>query len=63
MKGSKKVQDVLVDMKVPRRERRDLAALCDGSGMLWLVGVRRGSAAPVKDSTRLVLAVRTFAAQ
>jgi len=62
MQGSKKVQDLLVDMKVPRHARRNLAALCDGSGMLWLIGVRRGSAAPVKDSTELVLAVRTFEA-
>ncbi|MBN1504271.1 MAG: tRNA lysidine(34) synthetase TilS [Candidatus Eisenbacteria bacterium] len=62
MKGSKKIQDLLVDMKVPRRERRNLAALCDSSGMLWLVGVRRGSAAPVKADTRLVLAVRMFTA-
>jgi len=62
MQGSKKVQDLLVDMKVPRHARRDLAALCDGSGMVWLVGVRRGSAAPIKEGTRLVLAVRTLAA-
>ena len=63
MQGSKKVQDILVDMKVPRQARRGLAALCDNSGMLWLVGVRRGSAAPVKDDTKLVLALRTFATQ
>ncbi len=63
MHGSKKVQDLLVDMKVPRGARRNLVALCDGSGMLWLVGVRRGSAAPVKEDTERVLAVRTFEAQ
>jgi len=62
MQGSKKVQDLLVDMKVPRHARRKLVALCDRTGMLWLVGVRRGSAAPVKDGTERVLAVRTFTA-
>jgi tRNA(Ile)-lysidine synthase len=62
MQGSKKVQDLLVDMKVPRHARRNLVALWDGNGMLWLVGVRRGSAAPVKEGTERVLALRTFAA-
>ena len=62
MEGSKKIQDLLVDMKVPRHARRRLVALCDRNEMLWLVGVRRGSAAPVEENTELVLAVRTFAA-
>jgi tRNA(Ile)-lysidine synthase len=62
MKGSKKVQDLLVDMKVPRSARRRLVALCDDNEMLWLVGIRRGAAAPVRSETRLILAVRTYTA-
>ncbi len=58
MKGSKKVQDLLVDMKVPRHKRRTLAAFCDGSQILWVVGTRRGRAAPVEEETRVVLELR-----
>jgi len=58
MRGSKKVQDLLVDMKVPRNERRRLAAFCDRSQILWLVGTRRGQAAPVTERTRVILELR-----
>lgn len=58
MEGSKKIQDLLVDMKMPRPERRKLAVFCDRSRILWLVGTRRGRAAPVTEKTRFVLALR-----
>jgi len=57
MKGSKKIQDLLVDLKVPRSERKKLAVLCDARHILWLVGVRRSRVAPVTKSTRLILNV------
>jgi tRNA(Ile)-lysidine synthase len=60
MKGSKKIQDLLVDMKMPRQKRRALAALCDGSQILWLVGARRGRAAPITEETRMVLELRAI---
>ncbi|UCF78520.1 MAG: tRNA lysidine(34) synthetase TilS [Candidatus Eiseniibacteriota bacterium] len=58
MEGTKKVQDLLVDMKVPRSRRGTLAALWDRNQILWVVGTRRARAAPVTDRTRTVLELR-----
>jgi tRNA(Ile)-lysidine synthase len=58
MSGSKKVHDVLVDAKIQRSARRRVAVLCDGDEILWLVGLRRGSGAPVTEKTKSVLRVR-----
>ncbi|MEK0317728.1 tRNA lysidine(34) synthetase TilS [Cohnella sp. 56] len=42
LKGSKKVQDIFIDAKVPRSRRDLLPLLADGSGrILWLPGLRR----------------------
>ena len=57
MDGTKKIQDLLVDLKIPRSRRRKLAAFCDRNQVLWLVGIRRSSAAPVTGDTRLILSV------
>ncbi len=62
MSGSRKVQDVLVDMKVPRSARPGLVALCDSREILWIVGLRRSSAGPVTEKTRSVLKVRLLSA-
>ncbi|MFH0777343.1 MAG: tRNA lysidine(34) synthetase TilS [Candidatus Eisenbacteria bacterium] len=57
MRGTKKVQDLLVDSKVPRHKRGELAAFCDSDNLLWIVGVRRARFAPVTKRTRFVLAL------
>ena len=61
MDGTKKIQDLLVDLKVPRARRRKLVAFCDRKQILWLVGVRRSGAAPVTGMTRSVLSLRVVA--
>lgn len=61
MDGTKKIQDLLVDLKVPRARRRKLVAFCDRKQILWLVGVRRSGAAPVTRMTRSVLSLRIVA--
>jgi tRNA(Ile)-lysidine synthase len=38
LKGEKKVQDVLVDAKVPAGERDGVPIVCDDDGILWVVG-------------------------
>ena len=56
--GSKKVQDLLIDSKVPREERSAVPLLCDRSGVLWVVGHRLDERAAIKKSTRRALVVR-----
>ncbi len=40
MRGSKKLQDFLVDSRVPRAKRDSVPLLCDPEGILWVVGYR-----------------------
>lgn len=56
LNGTKKVQDMFVDAKVPR-SRRDLQALLvDGDGrVLWIPGMRRSRHALVTGNTRTTL--------
>lgn len=41
MTGSRSVQDILTDLKLPRHLRRALPLLCQNGQPLWLAGVRR----------------------
>jgi len=38
MKGRKKVKDLLIDAKVPRRLRERVAIVEDREGIVWVVG-------------------------
>ena len=40
---TRKLQDILVDDRIPRRERDLLPLLCDQQGILWAIGSRRAS--------------------
>src|SRR5262245_21082392 len=56
--GTRKLQDVLVDAKVPREARRELAVLATAVEVLWVAGLARGRTAPVRPgTTRVVEAV------
>lgn len=56
--GEKKVQDVLVDAKVPAEERDAVPLLCDSQGVLWVVGHRLDQRAAVKANSDKVIEVR-----
>lgn len=54
--GSKKVQDLFTDIKVPLSERHLLPIVCDGRGtILWIPGFAPAEAASVKDSGKTAL--------
>ncbi len=46
MSGTRKLQDIFVDAKVPRRERRGVPLLFLDGECIWVVGVRRSAMAP-----------------
>ncbi|WP_229263913.1 tRNA lysidine(34) synthetase TilS [Cohnella cholangitidis] len=53
LNGTKKVQDMFVDAKVPRSRRDKLPLLVDADGrVLWIPGMRRSSHALVTADTR-----------
>jgi len=58
LNGTKKVQDMFVDAKVPRSRRDKLPLLADGEGrVLWIPGMRRSGLALVRENTRTTLRV------
>ncbi|WP_167747162.1 tRNA lysidine(34) synthetase TilS [Cohnella luojiensis] len=58
LNGTKKVQDMFVDAKVPRSRRDKLPLLVDGKGrLLWIPGMRRSSHALVTADTRKTLRI------
>lgn len=53
--GEKKLQDYLVDAKVPRDERDAVPLVCASWGIAWVVGHRIDERARVREGTRTVL--------
>jgi tRNA(Ile)-lysidine synthetase-like protein len=49
MKGTKKIQDILVDAKIPQSERRGLPLFESGGEIIWLPGYRIAAPWAVKD--------------
>lgn len=59
LNGTKKVQDMFVDERIPPSRRELMPLLADASGdIIWIPGVRRGEAAQVTKVTRQVLRIR-----
>ncbi len=52
MEGSRKLSDLLVDAKVPRRERQATPVVRDGDRIVWLAGVRMSDEYRVRPGTR-----------
>jgi len=55
MRGEKKLQDLFVDEKVPRRRRWNTAVVRDGKGIVWVVGHRIDERFRISEATRQVL--------
>jgi tRNA(Ile)-lysidine synthase len=57
--GSRKLSDLLIDAKVPRRDRAALPVLCDASGrILFVPGLRPSEAGSPNQDTREWIEVR-----
>lgn len=57
MSGSKKLQDLLTDAKVPRRLRASTPVVRDGERIVWVAGVRMSDEHKVTPQTRSVMAL------
>lgn len=58
LKGEKRLQDLLVDAKVPRSQRDAVALVCAPWGIAWVVGHRLDERAKVSSTTQRVLHLR-----
>lgn len=57
MDGVKKLKDLFIEEKIPRKDRNRIPILVDQEGVLWVVGYRRSERAAVGPATRKVLVV------
>jgi tRNA(Ile)-lysidine synthase len=58
MSGTKKIKDLLIEAKVPRRERDRWPLLIWKDQIEWVIGIRRGRGAVVTPNTRRTLCIR-----
>jgi tRNA(Ile)-lysidine synthase len=56
--STKKLKEIMIDDRIPRRLRDRLPVLCDRQGILWVVGSRRADRARIRPDTKEVLMVR-----
>lgn len=56
--GQKKLQDLLVDARVPREERDAVPLVCAPWGIAWVVGHRLDERAALRDGSRSALRLR-----
>ena len=55
LKGSKKLQDLFVDAKVPREERKKIPIVADQKGIMWVPGFRIDERGRVGGATEKVV--------
>ncbi|MDD5234335.1 MAG: tRNA lysidine(34) synthetase TilS [Syntrophales bacterium] len=57
MAGTKKLQDLFTDLKLPRLKRRSVPLLVDRESVLWAAGIRLSERARVTADTKSILKV------
>ncbi|MBZ0314016.1 tRNA lysidine(34) synthetase TilS [Clostridium butyricum] len=57
MKGSKKIKDLFIDMKVPKEERDCIPLLCFDENISWIVGIRVSEEYKITNKTKNILRV------
>lgn len=57
MKGSKKIKDFFVDLKIPNKIRDKIFLLEDKKGIIWVVGYRIDERVRITDATKNVLLI------
>lgn len=57
MKGSKKVSDILVDLKLSRNEKSKVRVLLSGNEIIWILGLRTSESFKISDRTKTVFKV------
>lgn len=57
MSGTQKVKKVFIDRKIPRSRRGCIPIVTQADTILWIAGIRRGSAAPVLDTTQRIVKI------
>jgi len=54
MTGSKKLQDIMVDAKIPQMQRDDIPVIADEQGIIWVAGMTLADRVKVVPTTNMV---------
>lgn len=57
MKGSKKLKDIFIDLKVPRDERKDIPIVAIGERIAWVVGCKTSDEFKITKDTKNILKI------
>lgn len=57
MKGSKKIQDLFVDLKIGKEKRDCIPLVCLGTEVLWVIGHRMSENFKVGDETEVIISL------
>ncbi len=58
MSGKKKISDFLIDMKIPRTEKKNIWLLTSDDKIVWVVGFRTDNRFRVKKTTQKILEIK-----
>ena len=57
MKGSKKLKDIFIDLKIPRENRNSIPILCFDDKVSWIVGYKTSQLFKVTKDTKKILKI------
>lgn len=58
MKGTKKLKDLFIDLKVKKGERSKIPLICFGEDIAWIVGYRVSEKFKITDNTKNILQIK-----
>lgn len=58
MKGSKKLKDLFIDLKIPKNERDSIPLICFGEEIAWVVGYRVSNKFKTDENTQNILQIK-----
>lgn len=57
MNGTKKLKDIMIDLKIPREERDKIPVLTDDNGIIWIVGHKMSKEYKIDETTKSVIRI------
>lgn len=58
MRGSKKLKDLFIDLKIPQTERDSIPLICFGEDIAWIVGYRLSDKFKITKDTKNILEIK-----
>ena len=58
MKGSKKLKDIFIDMKVPKEQRDNIPIILFDDNISWVVGVKISEVYKITNEAKKILKIK-----